>query len=155
VDLKNKPKDLLELNPYAKVPVLVDGPAVVYESAIINEYLDEKFSEVPLLPRDPLRRAKVRIWIDFLNSRVHPAASDVTHEKEPERARERLKQHLSTLDSEMTGKKFLAGDYSLADITFIPFYVRRQRYGLIDEEFPDLKRWGEALIARPAVAPTL
>ena len=48
MDLKNKPKDLLELNPYAKVPVLVDGDGVIYESAIINEYLDEKFSQVPL-----------------------------------------------------------------------------------------------------------
>ena len=137
------------------MPVLVDGPGVIYESAIINEYLDEKFSEVPLLPKDALQRAKARIWIDFLNSRVHPAASDVTHDKDPDRARERLKQHLSTLDSEMTGKRFLAGNYSLADITFIPFYVRRQRYGVTDEDFPNLKRWGESLIARPAVAPTL
>ena len=137
------------------MPVLVDGPGVIYESAIINEYLDEKFSDVPLLPRNALQRAKARIWIDFLNSRVHPAASDITHDKEPDRARERLTQHLSTLDSEMTDKPFIAGDYSLADITFIPVYVRRQRYGVADEDFSNLKRWGDALIARPAVAPTL
>ena len=138
------------------MPVLVDGAGVIYESAIINEYLDEKFSEVPLLPRNALQRAKARIWIDFLNSRVHPAASDITHDKEPERARERLKQHLKALDSEMTGKSFITGDYSLVDITFIPFYTRRQRYGVtMDEDFPNLKRWGEALIARPAVASTL
>ena len=138
------------------MPVLVDGAGVIYESAIINEYLDEKFSEVPLLSRNALQRAKARIWIDFINSRVHPAASDITHDKEPDRARERLKQHLSALDSEMTGKPFIAGDYSLADVAFIPFYTRRQRYGVsIDENFPNLTRWGEALIARPAVAPTL
>ena len=92
------------------MPVLVDGSGVIYESAIINEYLDEKFSEVPLLPNDALQRAKARIWIDFLNSHVHPAASDVTHDKDPDRAREHLKQHLSTLDSEMTRKRFLADD---------------------------------------------
>jgi glutathione S-transferase len=138
------------------VPVLVDGAGVIYESAIINEYLEEKFSELPLLPKDQLHRARARIWIDFLNSRVHPAASDITHDKEPDRARERLTQHLSALDSEMTGKQFIVGDYSLADVTFIPFYVRRQRYGVtIDENFPNLKRWGEELIARPAVAATL
>ena len=136
--------------------MLVDGAGVIYESAIINEYLDEKFLEVPLLPRNALQRAKARIWIDFLNSRVHPAASDITHDKEPDRARERLKQHLSVLDSEMIGKPFIAGDYSLADVTFIPFYTRRQRYGVtIDENFPNVKRWGEALLARPAVASTL
>ena len=43
VDLKNKPEDLVRQNPYGKVPVLVDGDGVIYESAIINEYLDEKF----------------------------------------------------------------------------------------------------------------
>lgn len=136
--------------------MLVDGSGVIYESAIINEYLDERFSEVPLLPSNALQRARARIWIDFLNSRVHPAASDITHDKEPDRARERLNQHLSALDREMTGKTFIGGDYSLADVTFIPFYTRRQRYGVtIDENFPNLKRWGEALIARPAVVSTL
>ena len=56
----------------------------------------------------------------------------------------------------MAGKDYLVGNYSLADITFIPFYTRRERYGsVIDDTYPNLKRWGEALIARPQVAPTL
>jgi glutathione S-transferase len=156
VDLKNKPKDLLELNPYAKVPVLVDGDGVIYESAIINEYLEEKYPAIPLLPGDPLQRAKIRIWIDFFNSRVHPAAHDIIHDKDPENARARMKKYLETLDQAIAGKKFMVGDYSLADVTFIPFYVRRQRYGVtIDDSLPHLKRWGEELIARPAVAVTL
>ena len=58
-DLSNKPKDLLELNPYGKVPVLVDGDGVIYESAIINEYLEETYPGVPLLPKNPLQRARV------------------------------------------------------------------------------------------------
>ena len=156
VDLKNKPKDLLELNPYAKVPVLVDGAGVIYESAIINEYLDEKFPELSFMPKSALQRAKARIWIDFLNSRLHSAASDITHDREPNRARQRLQQYLSTLDSEMTGKDFIVGNYSLADVSFIPFYARHQRYGVtIEDNFPHLKRWGEELVARPAVVSTL
>ena len=156
MDLKNKPRDLLELNPYAKVPVLVDGAGVIYESAIINEYLEEKYPAPPLLPKDPLRRSKIRIWIDFLNSRVHPAASDIAHDKDPESARQRLMKHLEVLDRAVADKKFIAGDYSLADVTFIPFYTRRQRYGVtIDGSLPHLKRWGDELIARPAVAATL
>jgi glutathione S-transferase len=136
--------------------VLVDGAGVLYESAIINEYLNEKFSELPLLPRNALQRAKARIWVDFLNSRIHPAASDITHDREADRARQRLQQHLNTLESEMTGRNFIVGDYSLADVSFIPFYTRRQRYGVtIDDNYPNLKRWGEELLARPAVASTL
>jgi len=156
VDLKNKPKDLLELNPYAKVPVLVDGDGVVYESAIVNEYLEEKYPAIRLLPTDQLRRAKARIWIDFFNTRIHPAAHDITHDKNPERAREQMAKHLKTLDQEMAGKKYILDEFSLADVTFIPFYTRRQRYGVtIDDTLPNLKRWGEELISRPAVASTL
>jgi glutathione S-transferase len=156
VDLKNKPRDLLELNPYAKVPVLVDGDAVVYESAVIYEYLEEKYPSTPLLPRDPLQRAQVRIWIDFFNTRVHPAAHDIVHEQNPEKARAAMEKHLQTLDHAILGKKFLVGDYSLADITFIPFYTRRERYRVsLGGNLPNLKRWGEQLLARPAVAQTL
>jgi len=156
VDLKNKPRELLELNPYGKVPVLIDGEAVVYESAIINEYLEETYPSIRLLPTNPLDRAKVRIWIDFFNSRIHPAAHDIAHDKEPEKAREKLLTQLKTLDLALAGKSYIVGEYSLADITFVPFYVRKQRYGLtLDGSFPNLSRWGEELIRRPAVSSTL
>jgi glutathione S-transferase len=154
--LKNKPKDLLELNPYAKVPVLVDGEGVIYESAIINEYLEEKYPTLRLLPDDHLKRAKVRVWIDFFNTRVHPTASDIQHNRNKEQAMQRMDAHFATLDREIAGKDFIVDGYSLADVTFIPFYTRRQRYGVsIDGNYPNLQRWGEDLIARPAVAETL
>ncbi len=136
--------------------MLVDGHGVIYESAIINEYLEEKYPAPPLLPKDALQRSKIRIWIDFFNSRVHPAASDIAHDKDPQSARARMVQHLEVLDHAIADKKFIVGGYSLADVTFIPFYTRRERYGItIDGSFPHLKRWGEELIARPAVAATL
>jgi glutathione S-transferase len=146
----------VQRNPYGKVPVLVDGDGIIYESAIINEYLDEKFPEIRLLPAELLQRAKARIWIDFLNTRIHPAASDLAHNREPDKARDKMHQHLQTLDKELAGKKYLVDDYSLADITFIPFYTRQERYGIaIDERYPNVKRWGADLVARPQVAPTI
>jgi glutathione S-transferase len=154
--LKNKPSDLVQRNPYSKVPVLVDGDGVIYESAVIDEYLDEKFPEAKLMPDDLLLRAKVRIWVDYMSTRLHAAASDITHDREPEKAKARLEQHLTTLDKEMAGRKYLVGEYSLADVSFIPFYTRRERYGVtIDDRYPNLKRWGEELVARPHVAPTI
>jgi glutathione S-transferase len=156
VDLKNKPKDLLELNPYAKVPVLVDGDGVIYESAIVNEYLEEKYPGTRLLPADQLKRAKVRIWVDFFNTRIHPTASDIQHNRNREQATGRMAAHLAALDREMANRNFLVDEYSLADVTFIPFYTRRARYGVaIDDNYPNVKRWAEDLIARPAVAATL
>ena len=156
VDLKNKPKDLLELNPYAKVPVLVDGDGVIYESAIINEYLEEKYPTMRLLPDNHHQRARVRVWVDFFNTRIHPTASDIQHNRNKEQAVERIATHLAALNREMSDKDFIVGDYSLADVTFIPFYTRRQRYRIpIDGKYPNLQRWGESLIARPAVTATL
>jgi glutathione S-transferase len=138
------------------VPVLVDGDGVIYESAIIDEYLDEKFPQVRLMPTDLLLRAKVRIWVDYMSTRLHAAASDITHDREPEKAKERIKKQLEALDKEMAGRKYLVGEYSLADVSYIPFYTRRERYNVvIDDNYPNLKRWGEDLIARPQVAKTL
>jgi glutathione S-transferase len=138
------------------VPVIVDGSVVVYESAIINEYLDEKYPRIPLMPKDPGSRSRARIWIDFCNTRLQAAGSDVAHGNDPEKAKEKVRQHLATLDREMTGQDYIAGDYSLADITFIPFFTRQQRYGVsIDDSVPHVKRWVERLLARPAVRSTL
>lgn len=138
------------------MPVLIDGDAVIYESAIINEYLEESYPTLRLLPTNPFDRAKVRIWIDFLNSRIHPAAHDIAHGKEPETAREKLLKHLHTLEGALADKPFIVGEYSLAEVTYIPFYARRQRYGLtLEGSFPNLTRWGEELIRRPAVSSTL
>jgi len=156
VDLKNKPEDLVLRNPYGKVPVLVDGDGVIYESAIIDEYLEEKFPQIRLMPADLLLRAKVRIWVDYMSTRLHAAASDITHNRNPDKAKEQMKKHLATLDQEMAGRKYIVGEYSLADVSYIPFYTRRERYDVvIDDNYPNLKRWGEELIARPRVAQTL
>jgi glutathione S-transferase len=157
VDLKNKPGDLVRQNPYGKVPVLVDGEGVVYESAVINEYLDEKFPEISLMPSEYLQRSEVRIWVDFFNTRLHPTGSDLQKDRQPEKAHERMQEHLAKIDKALAGKNFLVGDrYSLADVTFIPFYTRRERYKTaVGDHHPNVKRWAEHLIARPRVAATL
>src|SRR5687768_12048959 len=108
------------------------------------------------MPADLLLRAKARIWVDYMSTRLHAAASDITHHREPEKAKARLETHLADLDQEMAGRKYLVGEYSLADVSFIPFYTRQERYGVaIDDRYPNLKRWGEDLVARPRVAPTI
>jgi len=145
----------LRLNPYGKVPVLVDGAGVIYESAIINEYLEEKYSNTPLLPKDPLLRARARIWIDYCNTRLQHAAGYIAHNYEVEKSKERLRGYLATLDREMKDREFLAGAYSLADITYIPFFCRLQRYQTeIGDDLPHLKVWMARLLDRPAVRST-
>jgi len=145
----------LELNPYGKVPVLVDGDGVVYESAIINEYLEEKYPAIPLMPKDPLQRSRARIWIDYCNTRLQQAAGYIAHDYEVEKSKERLRGYLANLNQEMRGKNYLAGDYSLADITYIPFFCRLQRYQTtVGNDLPHVKAWMERLLERPAVRAT-
>ncbi len=135
--------------------MLVDGDAVIYESAIINEYLEEKYPDVPLMPKDPLTRSRARIWIDFCNTRLQYAGGKIAHDYEVEKSSEELKKHLQTLDREMHGRNYIAGSYSLADITYIPFFVRRERYhAQIDDTLPNLKSWMDRLLARPIVQAT-
>ena len=137
------------------MPVLVDGAAVIYESAIINEYLDEKYPEPPLVPKDPARRARVRIWIDFANTRLQRAGGYIAHDYQVEKSKEELREYLATLDREMRDREYIVGDYSLADITYIPFFTRLARYqATVDDSIPNVKAWMERLLARPAVRAT-
>src|SRR3989344_5321230 len=63
VDINKKPRELGELNPYNQVPTMVDRDLVLYESNIINEYLDERLPHPPLMPVDPVSRAKARLML--------------------------------------------------------------------------------------------
>jgi glutathione S-transferase len=137
------------------VPVLVDGDAVVYESAIINEYLEEKYPAVPLLPKNPFQRARARIWIDYCNTRVQRAGGNIAHDYQVEKSKEELRQFLETLDREMSHREYIVGDYSLADITYIPFFCRLDRYqARIGDDLPNLKTWMNRLLSRPTVRAT-
>ena len=145
----------MELNAYGKVPVLVDGDAVVYESAIIDEYLEEQYPEAPLMPKDPLARAHIRIWIDYCNTRVQRAAGYIAHNYKVEESRTELRTYLENLNRQVQGREYIADGYSLADITYIPFFVRRERYQVsIGDDLPHVKAWMERLLERPAVRAT-
>ena len=137
------------------MPVLVDGDAVIYESAIINEYLEEKYPQVPLMPSDPVQRSRARIWIDYCNTRLQTAAGYIAHDHEVEKSKERLRGYLENLNNEMRNRQYIAGDYSLADITYIPFFCRLQRYqATIGADLPHVKSWMERLLDRAVVRST-
>lgn len=137
------------------MPVLVDGEAVIYESAIIDEYLEEKYPQVPLMPKDPFARSKVRIWVDYCNTRLQQAGGYIAHDYQVEKSKEQLKQYLNTLNDQMKNREYIAGDYSLADITYIPFFCRLERYqATIDDSIPHVKSWMERLLSRPTVRVT-
>ncbi len=136
IDLEAKPDWFLEISPYEKVPVLkVDGD-VVWESAVINEYIEEVFPEPPLLPREPHPRAIARIWIDFANVTFVPLFYKLLLEQNPARQRalaDRMRAKLVFMETEglaKTGGGERGAPYwfgaapGLVDLTFYPFFER-------------------------------
>lgn len=147
---------MLDRNPYGKVPVLEDDGTVVYESAIIDEYLEEKYPAVPLMPKNLADRARARIWVDYCNTRLQRAGGFVAHDYKVEQSKAEIVEYLKFLDIHMRGKEYIAGDYSLADITFIPFFTRLDRYqATVSDDLPNVKAWVKRLLERPAVRETL
>ena len=133
-----------------------DSSAVIYESAIIDEYLEEKYPVVPLMPKEPAGRARARIWIDYCNTRLQRAGGFIAHDHKVDQSKAEVKEYLATLNDEMANREYIAGDYSLADITFIPFFTRLDRYqAQIGDDLPHVKAWMNRLLERPAVRSTL
>ena len=147
---------MLERNPYGKVPVLEDDGAVVYESAIIGEYLEEKYPAIRLMPSDLAERARARIWIDYCNTRLQRAGGFVAHDYKVDQSKAEIVEYLRFLDAHMRGRDYIAGDYSLADITFIPFFTRLERYQTtVGDDLPNVKSWVQRLLERSAVRETI
>lgn len=165
VDLKKgeqKKPDFLKLNPYGKVPVIIDGATVLYESLVINEYLDEKYPEPALMPKDHAKRAKIRILVDYGINHLDGPYQKIRLElmkdgKERnqdtiENAKKELKNLLQRLEREMGDQPYLAGDFSLLDAALIPRFLRMEGFAVLpDPSLPRLEKWLERMKQRPSV----
>ena len=168
IDTKNKPDWFLKISPYGKVPVIKHGDVVLYESAIINEYLNEVFPATPLMPADAARRAQARIWIDYCNTRLLPAIG-VLRSSEPgaerDAARDSVTHCFRFIEREGLGKLSGSGPYwlgaqpSLADFTYYPHIERlapleHYRGFKIPDDCKRFKAWFAAMCDRPSVKQT-
>ncbi|BAY16074.1 glutathione S-transferase-like protein [Nostoc sp. HK-01] len=165
IDLQNKPAGFTDISPYGKVPALVHGDRRVWESAVINEYLDEVFPNPSLLPNNAIGKAQARIWIDFANTRFVPAFSSLLRSpdlQKQEEAKKELYKHLEFIENEAFGKLSKDGPYwfgesvSLVDFTFFPWFERwaalkKYRDFPLPAEFARLKQWKHALKERESV----
>jgi len=154
VDLDDRPSWIYEKNPLGRVPVLEDDAFVLPESAVINEYLEERYPEPALWPADAAERAFGRLLVfrfDQLSSPYYALR------REQEGARERLDAELAKLDAVLAAQPYLSGrEYGLADIAYVPWIVRaRDRMGIELGRFGALAEWLERLSARPAIAAEL
>jgi len=153
VDLAERPAFLYELNPPAgRVPILEEGGFVLPESAVIMEYLEERYPEPAFLPADPAERAEARLLV-FRFDEFGDPYYDLYFER-PAGSEERVGQALAALDRRLEGRPYLAGrEYGLADIAYVPWIFRcESRLGLDLSGHRALLRWLDRLLDRPAVA---
>jgi RNA polymerase-associated protein len=131
VDGSNKPEDLIDLNPYNSVPTLVDRELVLYDPRTIMEYLDERFPHPPLMPVDPVSRARARLALYRIEKDWYAElpALESKSEKVYTKARKMLRDSL-TAGAEVFGAKpfFLSDEFSLVDATIIPVLWRLKHY---------------------------
>jgi RNA polymerase-associated protein len=158
VDLFNKPEDISTMNPYGQVPILVERDLVLYESNIINEYIDERFPHPQLMPADPLMRARARLMLfNFekeLFIHVHILENDKAKgaEKIHDKARAEIRDRLTTLAPLFLKNKYMLGDeFSMLDVAIAPLLWRLDHYGIeLSKTAAPLMKYGERIFSRPA-----
>lgn len=151
VDLADRPAWLYAKNATGRVPVLEEDDAPLPESAVIMEFLEERYPEPPLLPADPAERALARLAIHRADELTTPYYAVRRGE---DGARERLDEQLRRLDALLAERPFLGGaSYGLADVAYVPWLLRaRDGLDVSLAEFPALADWLARLLERPAVA---
>ena len=97
VDLKNKPASFARISPHGRVPLLLHGEVKLWESAIINEYLDEVFPDPPLMPASLPDRSLARIWVKFADDRLYSATHRFIFTREEEARRKLVSEMLNSL----------------------------------------------------------
>ncbi|HSS46660.1 MAG TPA: glutathione S-transferase family protein [Burkholderiales bacterium] len=164
IDLNHKPEDFGKISPYSKIPVLKRGDDLVWESAIINEYLEEVYPQPALMPLEPGKRALARFWIDFCNVRFVPTFYKLLLAQSGDKQnahREEMLRHLRFLENQALGKNpdglyFHGKELTLTDLTFYPFFERfcvlkHYRQCDIPADCARLKRWLEHMRGRASV----
>lgn len=133
VDTNNLPEDLLDLNPYATVPTMVDRDLVLYNARVLIEYLDERFPHPPLMPVDPVSRAKSRLALFRIESDWFSLLNDIEYstEKKKEQAKKALTESLVNSIELFAAKRFfLSEEFSLLDCSIAPILWRLPYYGV-------------------------
>ena len=133
VDEKKKPRELADLNPYNDVPTMSDRDLVLYGSHIINEYLDERLPHPPLMPVDPVTRAKARLLLMRFDRDWYDVLGDITTDdkKQTVRARNTIRDGLTVISPLFKQQQFILGEeFSLVDCCLAPLLWRLPALGI-------------------------
>jgi stringent starvation protein A len=154
VDLSNKPEDLAVINPYNRVPVLVERDLVLYEANIINEYIDERFPHPQLMPADPVMRARARLFLHNFEDQLFDHIADIEsgNDKLADKARAIVRDNLVQIVPIFSRQEYMLGDeFSMLDVAIAPLLWRLGHYGIeLPKQAAPLLKYAERIFSRPA-----
>ncbi|MBI5612658.1 MAG: glutathione S-transferase N-terminal domain-containing protein [Gammaproteobacteria bacterium] len=154
IDVRKKPPELADLNPYNRVPTMVDRDLVLYESLLINEYLDERLPHPPLMPVDPVSRAKARLMLMRFDRDWYSLLPDIERadKKTSLRARNAIRDGLTVISPVFKDQQFILGEeISLVDCSLAPLLWRLPIYGIeLPRQAKPLMDYAERIFERKA-----
>ena len=154
VDLYNKPEDLAVMNPYNRTPVLVERDLILYESNIINEYIDDRFPHPQLMPADPVMRARARLFLFRFENELFANVDAIEGgtQKQAEKARQIIRDNLTQIGPVFVKQKYMLGEeFSMLDVAIAPLLWRLDFYGIqLPKQAAPLMKYAERLFSRPA-----
>jgi RNA polymerase-associated protein len=152
VDPGKKPRELADLNPYNELPTMVDRDLVLYGSHIINEYLDERLPHPPLMPVDPVSRAKARLQLMRIDRDWYSLVSELSgnDKKGTAKARNTLRDGLTVVSPLFKEQPFILGsELSLVDCSLAPLLWRLDYYGVeLPRQAKPILDYADRLFAR-------
>ena len=160
--LGEKHPEVGRLSPTGSVPVLVDGEAAIWESAVILEYLDSRYATGKLFPGDPAEQVRVRLLHAYSDKIVGPCLRELVFEKRSKPApdwnqdliaqsEEKWRDCLLDLEQKLGGMPYFGESYSAADCALAARCGVAEAYGAgVTAEFPGLQNWYEAVVSRPS-----
>jgi RNA polymerase-associated protein len=154
IDLHEKPEIIAAMNPYNQVPILVERDLTLYESNIINEYIDERFPHPQLMPADPVMRARARLMLFNIERDLFSHLSEIAcgTPKVVEKARAIVRDSLTQIAPLFAKQKYMLGeDYSMLDVALAPLLWRLDYLGIqLPKQGAPLLKYAERIFARPA-----
>lgn len=157
VNPSNPPEDLIELNPYGGVPVLVDRELVLYDAQVIMEYLDERFPHPPLMPVDPVSRGRTRMTLRRIQHDWDVLVDKITAGVDVAQAAKELKESLTVISPIFEQKPFFMSDeFSLMDCAVAPILWRLSAFGVeLPPQAKGIKEYADRLFEQDSFQASL
>lgn len=161
---EQKTPEYLQIHPFGQLPALDDEGFIVYDSTIINEYLEDEYPYPALMPTDSEGRARARMMEDFRDTHFNPFFVHIIQEaRKPDgerdlaridNAKAEIAKAFDRTERELNGAEYLAGSFSLADIAFMSNFDLLDRFAITVEgsKYPRTVAWIARLKARASFA---